>query len=1281
MFQKLSNKSFGRKAMVLMLVFCLLLSYLPSFNNSYAQQATTSEHNKQVIGYITQWDAWKAANAGLPAQGALTHLNIDFSKYTILNFSFFGVANDGSLHSGDYRNKNIYMPGVEQAPSPMLCTDIYSSWDLYLLYGEIEATYTINADVVSRATAQGFVVTEWGNTWSNPSWGLYDQPLPLPLKKEGGAPGLFDLAKQHGVKVMASIGGWSMCKHYFEVAANPIKRARFISDCVKLINMGFDGIDLDWEYPGPYSGMNFTGTQADYNNFLTLVQGIRQAIGNDKLITSCFAADTVKLGGFNWSALNSVLNYYNFMTYDFNGGWSDKAGHNSPLYSYSNAEAPTFNWDSLYNYLVTTNIDISKVNMGIPFYGRGVITNGPASLNAATVKRSETVQPDGPIQTCADFTNWPRDVFDGTPYYYFIKQTALAPNSGWTKHWDNEAKVPYLTKDNYFLSYDDEESIGYKAQYIKDKNLAGTIIWTVYEDLEFGGTVTSYGTKLKKWSDVNSPLVSKINNVFADGYVPVPTVATPAFSIPSGTYTSAQNVTITCATAGATIHYTTNGTEPIASSAAYSGPISISATTTLKAKAFKAGMNDSAIVSATYTISADQPVETVATPTFSIPAGTYASAQNVAITCATAGATIRYTTNGSEPTSSSSVYSGPVNISITSTLKAKAIKSGMNDSVTVSAVYTIEGGNNPVISPWEAYKNYLQGDIVSYSGKNYECRQPHMSLPGWEPTNVPALWLEYTGTVNPIEAVASPVFSVAGGTYSSAQSVAISCATAGANIHYTTNGSEPTASSPVYSSPISISATTTLKAKAFRTDMNASGTVTATYTIVEDPVNPQYPLWSRTAIYQGGDHVIWNGYIWRAQWWTTGEEPGTTGEWGVWRLVGPANNTPVETVASPIYSPSGGTYSSPQSVSITCPTVGAAIRYTTNGSTPTASSTIYTGAITISSTTVLKAKAFKEGLNESAVVTATYIIGDPGGNDDGFKVVGYYPSWQPAKTDRIQYDILTHINYAFAIPTADGGILPLDNPTLATSIINEAHANGVKVLIAVGGWEYNNQILENTFIQATSTDAKIQSLTNAIVALVNQYGFDGVDMDWEHPRRGTTDMQYQKLMLSLSNALKPQGKLLTSAVLSGVNADGVIYWDSAAHTDAVLNAVDWINVMAYDGGDGDRHSSYQFAVNCGLYWRETRNMPAAKVVLGVPFYGRPSWASYDQILQANPNAYNTDVSMINGMEAHYNGIPTIKSKTIWAKQNLGGVMMWEISQDTLDRSKSLLTAIGEVIYK
>lgn len=383
---------------------------------------------------------------------------------------------------------------------------------------------------------------------------------------------------------------------------------------------------------------------------------------------------------------------------------------------------------------------------------------------------------------------------------------------------------------------------------------------------------------------------------------------------------------------------------------------------------------------------------------------------------------------------------------------------------------------------------------------------------------------------------------------------------------------------------------------------------------IDDDLSSASGTWDKTATYTGGITVTFDGKIFKAKWWTQGETPSADNADGAWEYIGEAE-PPEETTAEP-EEPEDDT-----------PGV------------------------------VAPAKA---GVND-------------------FKVVGYYPSWQPDKVKDIKYEYVTHINYAFAIPKSDGTLLPLENPNSAKKIIKEGHKNGVKVLIAIGGWSYNEIPLEPTFKEATSSPEKITSFANEIIAMVKQYGFDGVDMDWEHPRRDdTTSKQYTDLMKTLSVELKKDNLLLTSAVLAGVSADGNVLYDAAAHTQGVIDSVDWFNIMAYDGGDGERHSSYDFAVKCGEYWKNTRKMPANKVVLGVPFYGRPSWRTYDEILAADSNAHTKDTALISGVEVYYNGIPTIQKKTKWAKDNLGGVMIWEISQDTKDKEKSLLKAINDV---
>lgn len=154
---------------------------------------------------------------------------------------------------------------------------------------------------------------------------------------------------------------------------------------------------------------------------------------------------------------------------------------------------------------------------------------------------------------------------------------------------------------------------------------------------------------------------------------------------------------------------------------------------------------------------------------------------------------------------------------------------------------------------------------------------------------------------------------------------------------------------------------------------------------------------------------------------------------------------------------------------------------------------------------------------------------------------------------------------------------------------------------------------------------------------------------------------------------------MTSAVVNGITQKGELFKDAAAQTDAVLDAVDWIHVMSYDDYGGRQHSPYELAEAGADYWENTRGVPAEKIVLGVPFYGRPDGIPYEELLRLDAEANKKDMVNVNGIDIYYNGFDTIQKKARFVKDNLGGIMIWEITQDTGETGKSLLTAIGEVL--
>ena len=262
----------------------------------------------------------------------------------------------------------------------------------------------------------------------------------------------------------------------------------------------------------------------------------------------------------------------------------------------------------------------------------------------------------------------------------------------------------------------------------------------------------------------------------------------------------------------------------------------------------------------------------------------------------------------------------------------------------------------------------------------------------------------------------------------------------------------------------------------------------------------------------------------------------------------------------------------------------------------------------------------------------------------------------------IPYDKLTHINYSFLIPNTDGTFVHLTNAWKLEEIIANAHSRNVRVNIAVGGWGWDNEF-EAMAAVPESRSAFVQNL----VAFVNQYQLDGVDIDWEYPDPGQSSQNYLALMTELRAAL-PEKEISTAVIAFGHEIGLGI-------PDQVFKIVDAINVMTYDG---EVHGSLAEFEQGLKYW-SSRGVPPEKINIGVPFYSRPDEVSYAKLVQFDPAAAQVDSFNYNGLLERYNGIPTIKIKTERAMQSAGGIMFWALDHDA-QGDLSLVNAIYQTAH-
>ena len=287
--------------------------------------------------------------------------------------------------------------------------------------------------------------------------------------------------------------------------------------------------------------------------------------------------------------------------------------------------------------------------------------------------------------------------------------------------------------------------------------------------------------------------------------------------------------------------------------------------------------------------------------------------------------------------------------------------------------------------------------------------------------------------------------------------------------------------------------------------------------------------------------------------------------------------------------------------------------------------------------------------------------------DKSARVVGYLPSYRFDSNEKIDYCKLTHLNLAFANPGSNGKLIINDFSGVVVRARNEN--NNIKIYISIGGGYLTD---EQASIWSNSIDIKDNRpiIINEIVSFVVDNSLDGVDVDleWQYVTSG-----YSNFVIELKSALSAKGKGMTAALPGTTKFDNI--------TQEALQTFDFINIMAYDFTGpwnptaSGQHSSYNNAVESINFWKNT-GISQSKLTLGVPFYGydfsnssNVTSFTFGQMVSTN-NSYS-EIDNV-GMK-FYNGRPTIKSKVKLASEQVSGIMIWELGQDSFSDYSLLKT--------
>jgi len=410
----------------------LLFSFMIANSIADVAASSSSKSDKTVIGYYASWQWYDRGGLAKPS-------NMDFTKVSRVNFAFFQVDSSGNIWGTD-------------------------SWaDPQILFGP----------------------TNWNPAPDEEKKCSWTSPTGKTCDAHKNEEGLIGLAHAAGAEIYPSLGGWTLSDAFVPMAANPVSREKFANNCVEMIqDYDFDGIDIDWEYPG-YE--DHSGTPDDRENYNLLLDELRTKLdaltditGKYYGITAALPCGPSNIANIDVAHVSTKLDELNLMTYDFAGSWDNVTGVNAPIY-HQGWGSDGFSLDDCVNTWLDGGGTRDQINIGLPFYGRSY--GWASGLNQ-------------PFEG-ADMKHFSID--EGTPQYFnIVSKLGLMTT---VRHESTKTQYGFFNDGSGFVSYDDEQAICDKTEYVLNENLNGFIIWELSGDL---------------MPDLSTPLLDAVNNKLAD---------------------------------------------------------------------------------------------------------------------------------------------------------------------------------------------------------------------------------------------------------------------------------------------------------------------------------------------------------------------------------------------------------------------------------------------------------------------------------------------------------------------------------------------------------------------------------------------------------------------------------------------------------------------------------------------------------------------------------------------------------------------------------------------